>query len=259
MLLEAALGVDRTALYLMAQEQIPPNALEAYDLLLARRLTGEPVQHIVGWAPFFGRKFIVGKGVFIPRFDSEIIVEKALERVGGRSGEALEILDLCCGCGAIGLTLAAELPQSRVTLADNDLEALRYTTANICALGLNERAAPVNWDALTSPPAEWFARFDLVVANPPYIPLHEVDGLHPDVRDGEPHAALTDGGDGLTFYRKWAETVPLILKPGGVFLTEIGDGLAESVLAILADNFVSLKAWNDLSGCPRMIEASAFG
>jgi release factor glutamine methyltransferase len=254
LLLEAALGLDRTELYLNAREPLEPSAIEFYTRLLNRRLAGEPVQHIVGWAPFFGRKFKVGTGVFIPRFDSEVIIEKALERMSERKG-ALQILDLCCGCGVFGLTMACELEGSQVTLVDNSDTALHFAETNTNALGLAEVARVVCWDALSEPPEEWRGRFDLIVANPPYIPLSDVAALHPDVKNGEPLTALSDGGDGLSFYRSWAETVPMMLQEGGVFFTEIGDGQADEAAAIMKPLFESFTIWNDISGLPRALEA----
>lgn len=262
LLLEAALGVDRTTLYLRARDIIPPDAGESYEALLARRLGGEPVQHVVGWAPFYGRQFAVGRGVFIPRFDSELLVPIAIEHAAaihparlarGGNGAPVEMLDLCCGCGAIGLSAAAELPFVRITLADNDRIALRFSAANTQALGLASHASVVCWDALGEPPDEWRGRFDIIAANPPYIPEAEIARLHPDVRDGEPPAALTDGGDGLIFYRRWSETAPMMLKRGGLFIAEVGDGAAGKVQSLLKGSFESVTVRNDLSGNPRAV------
>jgi len=255
LLLEAALGVDRTTLYLMARDPLPEKAATAYESLLKRRLDGEPVQHIVGWAPFYGWKFLVDRGVFVPRFDSEVIVQRAVAICRENDWDAPEILDLCCGSGAIGLAAALELPFSKVILADYDLTALRYTAANAHTHGISQRTSVTRWDALTEPFENWLGRFDLILANPPYIPVNDLAALHPDVRDGEPRCALTDEDDGLTFYRRWAETIPALLKPDGVFITEVGDNASDDVIRIFNSSFDDLTILNDLSGNPRAVEA----
>jgi len=262
LLLEKALGLNRTELYLRAQEKLPATTTAEYQSLLKRREAGEPVQYIVGWTPFYGYKFLIGEGVFIPRFDTEVLVQRALEIISGRHCSpalelwnfgTLELLDLCCGCGAIGLTIAAELLNTHVTLADISETALEYTARNALALLVNNRIETVKWDALTEPPAEWAQRFDLIVANPPYIPLTDIPKLHPDVQR-EPHEALTDGGDGLTFYRRWVQTLAAIMKPGAHLLVELGDGSAGRVREIIATSFANLTVHCDLNGIERVLE-----
>ena len=162
LLLESALGVDRTTLYLKALDPLPQNAAADYQSLLQRRLGGEPVQHIVGWAPFYGWKFLVGQGVFVPRFDSEVIVQRVAEICRESGWETPEILDICCGSGAIGLAAALEIPFSRVILADNDITALRFSAANIQTHGLAERASVIRWDALSEPFDTCRGRYDLM-------------------------------------------------------------------------------------------------
>lgn len=255
LLLESALKVDRTELYLRAREPLTLSSYQQYTGLLNRREAGEPVQHIVGWAPFYGYRFLVSAGVFIPRFDTELLVERVLKTLeeGTDSNDQVEILDLCSGCGAIGLSIAAEHNGTRVTLADVSLKALEYSARNALALMVNDRVDPVEWDALKAPPEEWDGRFRCVVANPPYIPVNEIIDLHPDVQR-EPHMALTDEGDGLTFYRRWAETVPQMLKPNGSIYFEIGDKMADDVVKILEESFGEIEVLKDMNGLDRMVE-----
>jgi release factor glutamine methyltransferase len=294
LLLESAMNLDRTELYLRAMDPIPPASRQRLDELLTRREAGEPVQYIVGWTPFYGHRFLVGPGVFIPRFDSEILIERALEILSPTipthslihsfthslidsfthslihsSTHPLihsfthshidsfthSLLDICCGCGAFGLSIAAELANSRVVLSDISETALEYTARNALKMLLNNRIETVNWDALGDPPAEWIGRFDLIVANPPYIPAADLAGLHPDVRDHEPREALTDGGDGLSFYRRWAQTLPPLLNPGGRLLIEIGDTAARDVIKILSSSFARLTTHRDLNGVERVVES----
>ena len=111
----------------------------------------------------------------------------------------------------------------------------------------------MNWDALAAPHRDWTQQFDCIVANPPYIPIDEIVQLHPDVQR-EPHLALTDGKDGLTFYRHWSKILPELLVPGGWFITEVGDGAATEVSRIMSENLDSIKIYEDLNNTPRVVE-----
>ena len=256
LLLEAVLNVDRTDLYLRAGEPFGKAESDRFGSLLRRREVGEPVQYIVGWAPFFGRRFQVGRGVFIPRFETEVLIERFLKVYAEDEAvvRPVEILDLCCGCGVIGLTVAVEVEHVRVTLVDVSESALEFCRRNSRALGVDGRVNIVRMDALDEFPDEWQSRFHYVLANPPYVPRVEVEGLPRDVRDGEPHEALTDEDDGLTFYRRWAETVPPLLVSGGRFLAECGDGSAGSVRELLEGGFKELNTVEDLDGMERVVE-----
>lgn len=257
LLLETVLGIDRTTLYLRAKDKITPDQADKFTSLLKRRLACEPVQYLAGWAPFYGRNFIVGSGVFIPRFDTELIIECVLSADKKRSprNAQLEILDICCGTGVIGITLALEILNSRVVLVDNSRAAIDYTVKNALAAMVNNRLSILMWDALSEPLPEWRERFDYITANPPYIPEHEISSLHPDVQN-EPRNALSDGSDGLTFYKRWAKTVPSLLKENGVFFTEIGDGATGSVCDIFSKSFNRIATHLDISGKERVVELS---
>ena len=260
------MGVDRTELYLRTDEHLPEAASEQYEALLERRQAGEPVQHIIGWAPFYGHRFKVGHGVFIPRFETEIMVARVLERMGAAAcdfyegvqhhQEPVEILDLCCGCGAIGLSIVAEQPDTRVTLLDSSSTALEFARINAQMLGVDDRVTIIQWNALKEFSSGWSERFRYVVANPPYIPANQIDTLPLDVRDGDPYDALTDGGDGLSFYQRWIVTVPPMLAPDGCFLVECGDGMAEQVSDIMSKVFSNIRVTRDLDGIERIVEGS---
>jgi len=256
LLLEAVLNVDRTSLYLRACESFGKAESDRFGSLLRRREAGEPVQYIVGWAPFFGRRFQVGRGVFIPRFETEVLVERFLKVFAEDEAVVrhVEVLDLCCGCGVIGLTVAAEVEHARVTLIDVSDTALEFCRHNSRALGVDGCVNIVRMNALDEFPDEWHSRFHYVLGNPPYVPRGEIEGLPRDVRDGEPHEALTDEDDGLTFYRRWVETVPPLLAPGGRFFAECGDGSAGSVRELLEGGFIDLNTVEDLDGMERVVE-----
>ncbi len=253
LMLQAALGIDRASLYLNPGRMLTEPSEIAYSAFLARRHKGEPLQHILGWAAFYGNKFKVGDGAFIPRFDSEAMVERAIAILESRTS-SLEVLDLCCGSGAIGLSIAAELHDVRLTLLDSEPTPLKYAALNAEALNLSSRTSIVRASALGPFPESWHNRFDLIVANPPYIPISEISTLPVDVREGDPLSALTDGGDGLSFYRAWSLILPGVMKTNGIFLTEIGDGAVNQVTEILSPWFIVTDVINDCSGNQRSVE-----
>jgi len=256
LLLEKALNKDRTGLYLNAGESIPATVYEEFIKFIQRREAGEPVQYIVGWAPFYGRKFTVGKGVFIPRFETETLIERLLDDyiVSMQHEETLEILDLCSGCGIIGLTAAAEITEANITLVDSSKTALQYSRLNAEALKVENQVEFIETDALMTFPASWKKRYHYVFANPPYIPENEIHTLPPDVRYGEPTQALTDGGDGLSFYERWMLTIPPVLRENGKLFVECGDGKTSAVADVLSIAFDELTISKDLSGMERVVD-----
>ncbi|NQU04622.1 MAG: peptide chain release factor N(5)-glutamine methyltransferase [Calditrichaeota bacterium] len=256
LLLEKALGQDRTGLYLSAGESIPALVYEKFIEFLRRREAGEPVQYIVGWAPFFGRKFIVGEGVFIPRFETETLIERLLAdySINRQHKETIEILDLCSGCGIIGLSAAVEIANAKVTLVDSSKTALQYIKINAEALKVENQVEFIEADARNTFPVSWNRRYQYVLANPPYIPENEIHTLPPDVRNGEPKQALTDGGDGLSFYRRWMQTIPPVLREEGKLFIECSDGKASVVANVLSTAFDELIISKDLSDIERVVE-----
>jgi len=255
LLLMAATGLDRTSLYLQLSNPVPIPVTTRFWNHIQRRVSGEPIQYITGKTAFYGYDFSVGKGVFIPRFDSEVIVERSIALLGENAGERIPItiLDLCSGCGALGLTIAAEVPGSVVTLSENNPLAIDFARLNTNRMGLEQRVTFYEKDVLKPFPEDWDGKFDLIVANPPYIPLAEVEELALEVQGFEPGVALTDGGDGLSFYRVWAESVPMLLTKPGKFITEIGDGAAKDVKTILARSFTEIGVIQDISGKDRAL------
>lgn len=253
-LLGKALGLNRSELYLHAQRQLTEEECDQYRQLLTRRENGEPVQYITGWTPFYKYDFIVGRGVFIPRFDTEVMVERVVEDINTNHPDEIKVLDLCCGCGAIGLSITTEVERARAVLLDHSPTALEYSRLNAEKLDVQDRVDIVNMNALDAFPAEWTNKFDYICANPPYIPLGMVNALPRDVREGEPRDALTDFGDGMHFYQIWAKTVPPILNHQGKFLLEIGDGAEDQVVQILSENLCIKDVHRDLSGALRVVE-----
>ena len=256
LLLEEVLNADRTELYLRTCDQMSRSQSDRFQSLLMRREAHEPVQYIVGWAPFYGRRFHINEGVFIPRFETEILIERFLEALAEDrpKGHTIEILDLCCGSGVIGLTVAAEVVRTRVTMIDISEAAVECSRHNARELKVESSVNISRMDALEYPPLEWCGRFRYILANPPYIPTDELDDLPRDVREGEPHEALTDGNDGLTFYRRWMKTLPPVTTPGGRLIVECGDCAAESVVTIMSEAFRNISITKDLGGMERLVD-----
>lgn len=258
LILRHVTGWDRTQLILNRCAVLSSETVDAYHQALDRRLAGEPIQYITGKAPFFGRNFNVGKGCFIPRFDSEALVVDAikhLERRRRESAKAMYVLDLCCGCGVLGLTIGAEVPESSIVLIDNDATSLRYSKHNAEVLSLTKRTLTVKQNVINGGLGMTPGLFDLIIVNPPYIPVNDIAQLPVDVREHEPVRALTDGGDGLSFYNRLTPLARELLKPGGVLIAEVGDGASSAVSKIIENAFSEIWLISDLTGEVRGVGA----
>lgn len=223
--------------------------------LVARRLAGEPVAYIIGEWEFFGLTLDITRDVLIPRPDSELLAQRAID-LARAAGEGARVLDLCAGSGCIGLAVAKNAPNCRVVLADLSESALRICKSNVRRCDLNARVTSLLADAMEPPaPALW--DFDVIVCNPPYIPSGDIPGLDVSVRDYEPHSALDGGEDGLDFYRSIAAKWKDALRLGGSLIFEVGIGQAPDVERILAENgFEDIKTTEDGAGIWRMVEAT---
>jgi len=244
LLMAHALGVTRSELLLRHMRDLVP---AAFTPLLDRRLVHEPVAYILGEQEFFGLPFRVTPAVLIPRGDSEVLVEAAL---AGRP-DARVVLDCGTGSGALLLAVLTNLPAASGTGIDRSPAALAIATANASALGLSSRTRMVHSDWTQPGWAAALGRFDLVLANPPYV---ETDAdLAPSVRDHEPAAALFAGTDGLDDYRVLIPQIPALLAPGGMALVEIGATQAEAVTALAAAVGLTATLHRDLRGLPRVL------
>ena len=248
LLLSFLTGQAPLSLRLDSDTELSRDILESFSALSERRLSREPLQYITGEAPFFGRVFQVDSRVLIPRPETEALCAWALEALPA-SGPC-RVLDLCCGSGCIGLTLAAEHPSLQVTLSDCSRDALDVSAANAARFGL--RVSMHRGDLTEGLPQ---AFFDCVVSNPPYIPSAECGSLQPEVLR-EPSLALDGGPDGLDFYRRIAAGSAEILRPEGILLLELGYGEADAVSGLLASaGFTGIKVRKDFSGLDRMMLA----
>ncbi|BCS35560.1 release factor glutamine methyltransferase [Luteitalea sp. TBR-22] len=245
------LGWDRTALITRPDEAVSDAFLEAYDRLITRRSLNEPVAYIVGSREFYGRPFRVSPAVLIPRPETELAVDAVLAALPADA--FVRVVDVGTGSGAIAVTLAAERPAWHVEAVDVSGDALRVAQRNAEALGVRERVTFLQGDLL----APTMGLFDAIVSNPPYVPLRDAAGVHPTVRDHEPHVALFGGDDGMEIPRRlMAEAAPR-LRPGGLFVMEFGYGQEDVVCAAATDaglQVVDIK--HDLQGIARTLVAS---
>ena len=237
-------------LRLDTDSELPPALLDRFRDLADRRLTREPLQYLTGETFFLGRSFHVDPRVLIPRPETEELCRWVLEYFP--AGSSADVLDLCCGSGCIGLSLAAERPSFRVTLSDLSMDALAVSALNADRLQVSVSLR--QGDLCAGLPS---AAFDCIISNPPYIPSGECAVLQPEVLR-EPRLALDGGPDGLGFYRRIAsESLPLLV-PGGHLFLEVGYREAGDISAMLASaGFSGLEIRKDLGGIPRMIHAVA--
>jgi release factor glutamine methyltransferase len=243
-LLAYAMNVAPDRLTLHLHDAIDAQTADLYSQALQERLARRPVAQIIAERMFWGRKFRVTEAVLDPRPETETLIVEALR------GGFERVLDLGTGSGCIVLTLLAERPGTEGVGVDLSPEALAVARDNAGTLGLADRVA------LTV--SDWFSavvgRFDLIVSNPPYIAECEMADLAPEVRNWEPHLALTPGGDGLGAYRSIAMTAPSYLMPGGRLMVEIGPTQAAAVGAMFVDaGFQSIRVLPDLDGRDRVV------
>ncbi|HYO76782.1 MAG TPA: peptide chain release factor N(5)-glutamine methyltransferase [Thermoanaerobaculia bacterium] len=244
LLLSYLLNKPLSWLVAFGETQIDPQPLEA---LLARRYEGEPLQYIRRRTEFYSREFYVDDRVLIPRPETELLVEAALERAP-RGGS---VIDVGSGSGCIAITLERERPDLRVVSVDRSVDALAVAAHNRARLG--SRAAFAASDLLSAIDA----RFDVIASNPPYVPLHEYEELADEVRIHEPRIALTPGPDGLSIVERILDEAHARLRPNGSVILEVGYGQEAAMRALANAMHFHLDAFlPDLAGIPRVVVLS---
>jgi len=219
--------------------------------IAARRAAHEPLQYLLGKWEFYGLPVSVGRGVLIPRADTETLVEAVLQRVPDKKEQRLA--DLCTGSGCIALALAVHLPQSRIIALEKSPDALRYAVQNTAENGLTDRVCVAEADVLDPAEAVKYRGLTAIVSNPPYLTGEEMLHLQREVQF-EPETALRGGADGLRFYRGIAALWRESLMPGGLIAFEIGYRQAAAVAGILHENgYVQIETVRDLSGNERVV------
>jgi len=254
LLLGKVLDAPRVKLVIDADRPLAKEELGAYRALHQRRRSGEPVAYLLGVREFYGRPFRVDRRVLIPRPDTEILVEVALARSNARS-LSLRALDICTGSGCVAITVARERPTANVTGSDISRPALEVARDNAVRLAAFNIAF-FEADLFALPPRNGPTRFDLITANPPYIPEGEAPELAVDIRKFEPHGALFAGTDGLTVVRRIVSEAPSHLDEGGVLAVELAAGQAPAVAPLFeARGFVEIEVNRDYGGHERVVSA----
>lgn len=222
---------------------------------MTRRLVdGEPLAYILGEWEFYGLPLYVNEHVLIPRDDTCAVATLAIQRALFFKQDP-RILDLCTGSGCIGLAVASRVKDARVTLADLSKDALAVAKKNIVRNHLSARVSCIQADALQKP-SPFLGKFDMIVSNPPYITIQEMQELPRSVSDFEPHLALFGGEDGLDFYRAIAKNYAQALKPGGYLCFEFGMGQGDGVCRILEENqYTILERTRDYNDIERAVIA----
>ena len=239
-IVSTVIGVEPSAVGIHSWMQATEDQIEIIGELMEKRLSGEPLQYILGEWEFYGLPFYVDERALIPRQDTELLVETAIQKIGERGYQACR--DLCTGSGCVGIAIAKKTG-IRVTCSDVSEEALSLAREN---MELNEvEVKLVGSDLFEQLPG----KYDLIVCNPPYLSKEDMDELQKEV-SFEPSLALDGGADGLDFYRRIAREYREHLNPNGRLLLEIGSTQAETAAALFAEQTSVL---NDLAGNPRVL------
>lgn len=246
-LLAHVLGTERSRLPL--HDPPGPDQQQRYEELIVRRAAREPLQHLTGEAWFRHVRLEVGPGVFVPRPETELLAGWAIEKAAALPAPV--VVDLCTGSGAIAKAVAVEVPHARVCAVELDDGAYRWAERNLAGSGVDLR----HGDFATAF-EELLGEVDVVVCNPPYIPLEAWESVAPEARDHDPHVALFSGEDGLDAIRVLAVRAGQLLRAGGVLGVEHADVQGESVPAVLtAAGWTQVRDHRDLAGRPRFTTA----
>jgi release factor glutamine methyltransferase len=254
LLLRYYTGMDRSKLLANLREELSPQVESAFKEAVLLHGEGRPIQYIMGFEEFYGRTFKVNEHVLIPRPETEELVLGALERMNrlfDQDGE-LDVVDIGTGSGAIAISLKLERPHLKVTATDISIDALNLARSN--AKELLASIEFVAGDTLL-PFINQGKKFDVVISNPPYIPLSDQQEMSVVVTEHEPHQALFAGDDGLDVYRRFAHQLPHVLKEKALVGFEVGAGQSEKVCALMQGAFPAAKVETayDINGKDRMV------
>lgn len=257
------LNLDKTALIIGSYI---PTSYQFNKLVrdFVRAAKGEPVQYITEKAEFMSLDFSVCPGILIPRSDTEVLVETCIDIINDLTNhkqKTIKVLDLCCGSGCIGLSIADYCTDTDVTLCDISDTAIKVTQKNAENLSLTERTKVLRFDVLNDDfnilNEDISPSYDIIVSNPPYIETEEIQKLDSNVRDFEPHLALDGGIDGLIFYKKIAETANL--SDGGYLAFEIGYNQGKAVFDIMKHHgYTDIKIIKDIENRDRVVIGRLF-
>ncbi len=262
LLLCHVLDSSRIKLYSEFDRPLLPSELAALRSLVQRIAHHEPIQYVTGIADFYSLRFHVTPDVLIPRQETEILVDEVIKRQQVRGAEQSgllfadqdeprveQCLDIGTGSGCIAIAAAVHLPNTRWVCVDRSVRALEVARTNAQKHAVESRCEFVQTNILTEIPD---GQFDVITMNPPYIPSADVAGLEERVRDYEPHLALTDDADGLSFYRRMASLATTVLKPTGTLFMELGWGQEQAVRDIFCEGWKCVVV-HDLADIPRVL------
>ena len=252
-LLSHALGVPGHEIRILPEAPVAPEAAARFARLLGARAGRVPLQHLLGEIPFHAATLFVEPGVFIPRPETETLVECVLEELRHEAPPAT-ILDLGTGTGAIPIALLVSLPPAwRAVALDRSERACALALRNARRNGVEERLTVLRTDFRDPPPRLPELPAGILASNLPYIPSGSIAELMPEVRDHDPREALDGGPDGLDAFRALARTLGLWLAPGGVLALEIGEDQADSLSELFGSHLAGVRIARDLAGLPRIL------
>lgn len=251
-LLSAATGLSRVELYAFWDRPLSPEERAVYRELVSKRAQGMPLQYVTGEMPFRHLVLRAEPGVFIPRPETEILVDAVLECLP--EGDSL-VADLCTGTGAVAVSVAYERPAVRVYAGDLSPAAVGLATRNAASAGVAERVHVAHGDLFACLPHEQQGRFDVIASNPPYIPSADVDVLPAEVLGFEPRLALDGGPDGLDVARRIWAAAPRWLRAGGTLVLELDETRVRDAARELAQGYTGIEVRKDLTGRDRIVVA----
>lgn len=240
---------DKMAYIMNRQEDVTETIRSSYEALIDKRSKRIPLQYITGIQRFMGYDFETAPDVLIPRFDTEVLVEQANRLIQDIHSDKMSVLDMCCGSGCIGLSVALMNQNIHIDLCDISDSAIALTTKNAKRLEVSDYTVIKSdlFDKIDK-------RYDMILSNPPYIESKVIDGLMPEVRDYEPRLALDGDADGLKFYRAIIENAESYLNEKGYILFEIGNHQAHDVQQLLVDkHFEDVRVVKDLAENDRVV------
>lgn len=248
-LMMLAIKKDKTFLYSYPDYVLTDPETSIFESLLDRRAAREPLQYISGVQEFYGLEFEVTPDVLIPRPETEMVVEHAIELLRPRASK--RFCEVGVGSGCISISILHNLPEATAVGLDVSIAAINISRRNAEKLGVLDRLQLIESDVFETSPAELF---DMIVSNPPYVPSTDIAGLQAEVRDFEPKAALTDGQDGLSIISRIVDQSPRYLVNGGFLLMEIGFNQSPRVVEMFGSGkWKQPELFPDLQGIPRLV------
>ncbi|WP_204206297.1 peptide chain release factor N(5)-glutamine methyltransferase [Olsenella sp. An270] len=258
-LLAAVTGLSRVELYTNFDRPLQPGELDEMHAAIERRAAGEPLQYVTGEMPFRHIVLRCERGVLIPRPETEILVDVALEGVDRAAAEGgARVLEVGTGTGCVALSIASERPGTLVTATDLSPRAVELANRNRDALGLEDVVDVVECDLAAGVDPELMGSFAVLVSNPPYIPTRVLaEEVPAEVRDFEPELALDGGADGLDVFRRLLDLAPVALAPGGTLAVELFEGALDAAADLVRarDGWETVEVREDLTHRPRVLVA----